>query len=101
MPQFAVRPDDVGIAAALTADDVAALEATAHLVVAAGREAQAGLGPEAVALTAAVQAYHHVEAVAGSTLAQAADVLHRGLVAASADYAAAESGLVGVLRGPP
>jgi hypothetical protein len=91
MPRYAVRPDDLEDAAALTAGDQPALAAARRLVVAAVAEAVAALGVGAGPLTAAVEGFGQVESTAAAALGDAVGVLSTGLGDAAAEYARADS----------
>ena len=87
MPRYAVRPDDLDYAAALTASDQPALAVAARLLAAAVAEAVAALGVGAGPLGAAVEGYGHVETAAAAALSDAAAILSAGLGSAAVSYA--------------
>lgn len=90
MPSFAVRPDDLEAAAALTARDGPALDEVGRLVAAAVASATASTeGP----LAAAVEGYGQVEAAVSATLGEAASVLSAGLGSAAGAYASADTAI--------
>ncbi|HEY8306358.1 MAG TPA: type VII secretion target [Lapillicoccus sp.] len=91
MPRYAVRPDDLEDAAALTAGDAPALAAARRLVAAAVAEAVAALGVGAGPLAAAVDGFGQVERVAAATLGDAAGILSAGLGSAAVEYARVDS----------
>ncbi len=86
MPRYAVSPDELSDAAALTAWDGPALEVVRRLVVTAVGQAQAGLGGQAPTLSAAVEGYGHVEGAVLAAVGEAVDILSGGLAAAAHDY---------------
>ncbi|MEP6651112.1 MAG: hypothetical protein ABJA74_14565 [Lapillicoccus sp.] len=91
MPRYAVRPDDLGDAAALTAVDGPPLDAVRRLVAVAAGEAGAALGLAGAALAAAVEGYGQVEATVAVALAEAAGIISAGLASAASEYARADS----------
>jgi hypothetical protein len=91
MPRYAVRPDDLHDAAALTAGDQPALEVAGRLVAAAVAEAVASLGVDGGRLASAVEAFGQVESAAAAALGDAAGILSAGLGSAAVEYARAES----------
>ena len=91
MPRYAVRPDDLEDAAALTAGDAPALAVARRLVVAAVAEAVAALGVGAGPLAAAVDGFGRVETAAAATLGNAAGILSAGLGSAAVEYARVDS----------
>jgi hypothetical protein len=91
MPRYAVGPDDLGDAAAVTAGDGPALELVHRLVATAATEARAALDAGAPALSAAVDGYGHVEGAVAAALAEAVGVLSGGLAAAAHGYAQTDS----------
>ena len=92
MPRYAVHPDDLEAAAALTTGDRSALAAAHRLVVTACRDAVVALGPAGDPLVAAVEHYGQAESAVVDALAEAVEVLSGGLVAAADGYARADSG---------
>jgi len=92
MPRFAVRPDDLGDAAALSGSEVPSLEAARRLVVSATGEAMGALSPADGVLLTALEGYGHVESAAASALSEAATLLSGVLKSGAAAYAAADSG---------
>ena len=84
MPWFAVRPDDLRTAGALTAVDGPALGEVRRLVLAA---VDAALGSTDGVLAAAVEGYGRVECGVAVTLGEAVSVLSAGLGAAAEGYA--------------
>ena len=91
MPRYAVHPDDLEAAAALTTGDLSAFAAVHRLVAAACRDAVGALGPGNGPLLAAVENYGQVESVVADALAEAVEVLSAGLAAAAEAYARADS----------
>lgn len=91
MPRYAVSPDDLEDAAALTAGDQPALAVARRLVAAAVAEAVAALGVGAGPLAAAVEGFGQVESAAAAALGDAAQILSRGLNSAAVEYARADS----------
>jgi hypothetical protein len=91
MPRYAVHPDDLEAAAALTTGDRSAFAAVHRLVAAACRDAVGALGPGNGPLLAAVENYGQVESVVADALAEAVEVLSAGLAAAAEAYARADS----------
>jgi hypothetical protein len=87
MPRYAVHPDDLEAAAALTTGDRSALAAVHHLVGAACRDAVVALGPSGGPLVAAVENYGQVESMVAVALAEAVEVLSGGLASAAEAYA--------------
>lgn len=92
MPRYAVRPDDLESAAALTAGDGTALAAVGRLVAAAAAQARSALGPAAGSLSAAVEDYGLVEGATTRALVDATEILSEGLISAAAGYAGADAG---------
>ena len=92
MPRFAVRPVDLGDAAALSGSAVPSLETARRLVVCATGEAMGALGPGEGAFVAAVEGYGKVESAMASALSEAATVLSGALASGAAAYARADSG---------
>ena len=88
MPSFAVRPDDLGAAAALTASAGPALDEVRRLVAAA---VDLALGSTDGALAAAVEGYGRVESAVAMTLGEAVSVLSAGLGVAAGEYASADA----------
>lgn len=105
MPRFAVRPDDLGDAAALSGSEVCGLETAQRLVGYAHDEAVGALGNADGLLAAAVEGYAHVESVMTSALSEAATVLSSTLASGGVAYARADSGgalsFEGVTGGAP
>ena len=91
MPRYAVRPDDLEDAAALTAGDQPALAVAGRLVAAAVAEAVAALGVGAGPLAAAVEGFGQVECAAADALGDAAGILSAGLGSAAVEYARVDS----------
>ena len=91
MPRYAVHPDDLEAAAALTTGDRSALAAAGRLVATACRGAVASLGPGGGAIVAAVEGYGQVESAVADALAEAVEALSGGLAAAAEGYARADS----------
>ena len=91
MPRYAVHPDDLEAAAALTTGDRSAFAAVHRLVAAACRDAVEALGPGKGPLLAAVENYGQVESVVADALAEAVEILSGGLAAAAEGYARADS----------
>ena len=100
MHRYAVRPDDLGDAAALTATDGSALQDASRLAGAAADGTVAALGVEAGTLAAAVEDYAQVERAVAATLTEAARILSGALAEAAVGYARADS-VVGVGFGGP
>jgi hypothetical protein len=101
MPRYAVHPDDLEAAAALTTGDRSAHAAVHRLVAAACRDAVASLGPGSGPLLTAVEGYGQVESAVADALAEAVEILSGGLVAAAGGYARADSvGAAGFGAGP-
>ena len=87
MPSFAVRPDDLQAAAALTSGDGPRIDEVCRLVaaaVASARESTDG------ALAAAVEGYGQVESAVAATLGEAVSHLSTGLVSAARAYASTD-----------
>jgi hypothetical protein len=101
MPRYAVRPNDLEAAAALTAGEGPALDVVRRLVSAAVGQAESALGPAAGALSAAVEDYGQVETEVTRTLAEAAGILAGGLVAAAGGYARVDAGAAVAFGGSP
>src|SRR6478735_6447467 len=99
MPRYAVRPDDLGDAAALTATDEPALRDASRLVGAAADGAVAALGLEAGTLAAAVESYAQVERAVAAALTEAAGILSAALADAAVGYARADSSVGAGLGG--
>jgi hypothetical protein len=91
MPRYAVHPDDLEAAAALTTDDRSALAAAQRLLASAGQDALDALGPAVGPLVAAVEHYGQVESAVIDALTEAVEVLSGGLVSAADAYARADS----------
>jgi len=91
MPSYAVRPDDLRAAAALTSGDPPRLQEVSRLVAAA---TASGLGSTDGALAAAVEGYGRVETAVASTLAEALTALTAGLGAAAGAYASTDAAVV-------
>ncbi len=101
MPRYAVHPDDLEIAGALTTHDRSALAAAHRLVAAACRDAVGAIGPGGGPLVTAVEGYGQVESAVADALAEAVEVLAGGLAAAAEGYARADSvGAAGFGVGP-
>jgi hypothetical protein len=100
MPRYAVRPDDLGDAAALTATDGSALQDASRLAGAAADGTVAALGGEAGTLAAAVEDYAQVERAVAASLTEAARILSGALAEAAVGYARADS-VVGIGFGGP
>lgn len=92
MPRFAVQPDDLGDAAALSGSEGPWLETARRLVAYATGEAVGALGSADGVLAAAVEGYAHVESVMASALSEAATVLSGALASGAVAYARADSG---------
>ena len=88
MPSFAVRPDDLGAAAALTAGDGPALDEVRRLVAAALASASGSIEGS---LAAAVEGYGQVESTVAVTLGDARSVLATGLGSAAGAYASTDA----------
>jgi hypothetical protein len=96
MPSFAVRPDDVGIAATLTARDGPALDEARRLVsVAVGSALASSDG----VLAAAVQGFGQVETAVLAVLGEATAALAAGLGSAAEAYASADAAVASGLGG--
>src|SRR3954470_14441219 len=91
MPRYAVHPDDLSGAGALTAADGPALDVVHRFVATAVDEAVAALGAEAPVLSAAVAGYGRVEGVVAATLHEAVDVLAGAMASGASAYARADS----------
>jgi len=92
MPRFAVRPDHLGDAAALSGSEVSSLETARRLVVYATGEAVGALDPADGVLAAAVEGYGQVESAVASALSEAAVILSDALGFGAVAYARADSG---------
>lgn len=92
MPRFAVHPDDLGDAAALSGSEVSSLETARRLVMCATGEAVGALDPADGVLAAAVEGYGQVESAVACALAEAAVVLSGALASGAVAYARADSG---------
>lgn len=97
MARYAVHPDDLVGAGALTAADGPALDVVRRLVATAVDEAVASLGAEAPLLSAAVAGFGRVEGAVAATLHEAVDVLAGALASAASAYARADSAVGAVL----
>ena len=92
MPLFAVRPDDLGDAAAVSGGEASSVQAAGRLVAFAASEGVGSLGTADSVLIAALEGYGHVESAVASTLSEAVAVLSRALTSGAAAYAGADSG---------
>jgi replication-associated recombination protein RarA len=99
MPRYAVSPDDLESAAALTAGDGPALEVSQRLVVTAAEDVGAALSETSASLAAAVDAYAQVEAAFAAAVAEAGEILAAGLASAGSGYAQAEAASAGAFMG--
>jgi Excreted virulence factor EspC, type VII ESX diderm len=98
MPRFAVRPDDLEDAAALTGSEVPSLDTARRLVALAAGEAVGALGSADSVLAAAVEGYTQVESVMASAISEAATVLSGALASGAGGYARTDSGTALALR---
>src|SRR3954471_20438910 len=100
MPRYAVHPDDLSAAGALTAADGPALDVVHRFVATAVDEAVAACGAEAPVLSAAVAGYGRVEGVVAATLHEAVDVLAGAMASGASAYARTDSA-AGAAPPPP
>ena len=91
MPRFAVHPDDLGDAAALSGSDVPSLETARRLVRCATTEAIGALGLADGVLAAAIEGYGQVESAMASALSEATTVLSLALASGAVAYAGTDS----------
>jgi hypothetical protein len=101
MPRFAVRPTDLGDAAALTSGDAAALDTARRLVRTAALQAAEALGPDGGPVCSGVEGYAQVESTVADALAEACGVLSNALRTAGVGYASADAAVGFGLGGGP
>lgn len=91
MPRFAVSPDDLGDAAALSSSEVGWLATARRLVGCAAGEAVGALSPGDGVLVAAVDGYAQVESAVARALSDAVAMLSGALASGCREYADADS----------